>query len=204
MGLIVPIEGCEGLACFELFDSEQVSLILHAQVEARGVIASVPEYRKNMVPARELAQVQAVTILVEALYVLVEPYILASYGADALALELYALDRGLADQIAPRSLALDGELGEIVFADQPLEFKTRPKAYPDRLRLAVVVDREPEYGRTRGAHSNVIFLVPGDRCHREALGVVAGVVAVLAVGLAVTVYAVVDSPAVVTVEDACV
>ena len=61
----------------------------------------------------ELAEVLSVIIIVQALDIMVEPYLSSSQRADAVALESYALDIEFGEQVAHRTTSFDHDLAEI-------------------------------------------------------------------------------------------
>ncbi len=114
LGCGVPVKRRKGLHLIQLLNKQQVSLVTVRQIERRGIIGSVLEDGQHLVFARELAQVDAPSVLVEFLDVRIVPDIFSADGRDAFRLQHNFLDDVLAHQVAARGLALDGQFGEVV------------------------------------------------------------------------------------------
>ena len=189
----IPVEGGEGLVGVELLYAEHVALIAVHQVEGCGVEGAVPEHGEHLVVFAELAEEQAVALVVELLDVGVVPDFLAGDSAHALAAQAYAAYDVLAHEVAPGCPALDAESGEIVFEGGLLELRFRTQLHAHGLGLAVVVGGEPDHLRAFQASGDVVFLVAGHACDGETLRIVDG-------SLAFAVDYVVDGAGVASVE----
>ena len=172
LGSGVPVKRRKGLHLIQLLNKQQVALVAVRQIERRGIIGTVLEDGQHLVFARELAQVDAPSVLVEFLDIRIVPDIFSADGRDAFRLQHNLLDDVLAHQVTSRGLALDGQFGEVVLERKLLQFRLGPQVHPDRLGLAVVVGRKPEDGRTGRARGDIVFAVAGNARHRKAFRII--------------------------------
>ena len=122
-----------------------------------------------MVTCVELSQVQASSIFVESLDVLVEPDVLTSDGRDTLRFEGDSLDRVLGYKVSSRCPSLDSQLREVILVYGLLELRTRSQVYLDCFGLTIMVDGKPKDCRSWSSLSDVIFLVAGNACDCKSL-----------------------------------
>ena len=107
LGTTVPVEYGIGFPGIQLFNPDNVALILVDEVVIRRIEGTVGEDGENPVFTGEFADKVASAVLVEALDVRVVPYVLSAKGSYSLGFEDNLLDGILRNEVAAGSLSLD-------------------------------------------------------------------------------------------------
>lgn len=165
-------------------------MVVH--IEVGDVEFAVVEYNQDRVIIVEFSQESAVLIIVDTVYIRVEPYLSSSQGAVSVALQSDAADGSLGEQVALGSTSLDEDFREIFLQEDALAFfaQIRFHRHLDDFCLAVRVGGEVDDATSRCALGDIVELVA---CHGGYVESLDEVVTLLAV----TIYAVVDGSLVV-------
>lgn len=168
-------------------------MVVH--IEVGDVEFAVVEYNQDRVIIVEFSQESAVLIIVDTVYIRVEPYLSSSQGAVSVALQSDAADGSLGEQVALGSTSLDEDFREIFLQEDALAFfaQIRFHRHLDDFCLAVRVGGEVDDAASRCALGDIVELVA---CHGGYVESLDEVVTLLAV----TIYAVVDGSLVVLFE----
>ena len=99
--------GCPYLVLVPFLQSQDVVLVMVVHIEVSDVEFAIVEYYQDRVIIVEFSQESAVLIIVDAVYIRVEPNLSSSQGAVSVALQSYAADGSLGEQVALGSTSLD-------------------------------------------------------------------------------------------------
>lgn len=98
-------------------------MVVH--IEVGDVEFAVVEYNQDRVIIVEFSQESAVLIIVDTVYIRVEPYLSSSQGTVSVALQSDAADGSLGEQVALGSTSLDEDFREIFLQEDALAFLLR-------------------------------------------------------------------------------
>ena len=165
------------------------------RVEVGDIELAIVQYHQDALGVGELAQETSVFLVVDAVDIGVEPYLPASQCGMAVALESYAVDVLVRQQVALGRPALDEHFREVFLHEDVLllAFGVWLQRHLDDFRLSVGIGREVNHPGTGLALRQVIHLVAGHGGDIETLDIVWPC-------LAVPVDAVVDGAGIVFLE----
>lgn len=168
-------------------------MVVH--IEVGDVEFAVVEYYQDRVIIVEFSQESAVLIIVDAVYIRVEPNLSSSQGTVSVALQSDAADGSLGEQVALGSTSLDEDFREIFLQEDALAFfaQIRFHRYLDDFCFAIWIGGEVDNAASRSSLRDVVELVARHSGYVESLDEVVAL-------LAITIYAVVDGSLVVLFE----
>ena len=178
-------------------DIALVKKALHDGFSSVMMDASCYDLDQNIAITRsivEFAQIGALFVVVQSLYVLVEPHLASAQCRSAVALQRHAGHVDLRQDVADAAPALDNLLAEVLVEEGSLHLRVGLEDYLDDFGFAVGVGRKVEHAASGLALREVIFAVARDAGHVKAL-YIAGA------GLSVAIDHIVDGAGVVLLED---
>ena len=106
--------GTPHFAFVPLLNELQIVFVMVVGIEVREVELAVIKHHEYRVALVKLAQQLAMVIVIDALYVGIEPHLAASQRAVSCFEQTYFLDRSLTDDVSTRGSRLDNHLREVV------------------------------------------------------------------------------------------
>ena len=161
----VPLDERPDLLRLPFLNAEDVVLKMGSEVKGGGIIGTIIIDDEDAVFIPELAEVDAVFIVVDAQHIGVEPHFASAERGVTFLLEGNGLDFKLGEYVSSCCTRFDRQLGEI-FADlEFLEMQLRFECHFDNLRFSVGIRCEINdfrAGRTLGEVVLFVFRNAGD------------------------------------------
>ena len=143
-------------------------------IEVGDIEFAIVEHHEYRVAIPEFAKQITMFLIVDAVYIRVEPHFASAQGAMTMALQSDTVNTLLGEQVATRSTSLDKHFREVFFEEYVLLLLrcVDVERNLDEFSLTIRVGSEIDYTRTWSTHRQVVFLVASDACHVESLDVI--------------------------------